>query len=598
MWQKGELSFMDKDNIATRLGLSDDEDFSPADFTTKDMKRISDRVNRILAGDTADDVPVPPAKEDTVDISRIGADESNGSSDESVDISSFSNEDKQYHAEDLSNGGYVTNISDIEEYDDESVPSLAKRIVLGSIVAVGILLCVVSVLVVQAVVAPEDNVLTSVGIIEKETRPIIITNKQGEFVFAEGCKVGDVYINGMTVEEAKEALKETELAVRPNMNIDVTVDGKSKHYNEDDFTFTYDTDMVLEKLKIFSEEYAKGTTLPTAKDEEGFTYFTDSKAEIKAQLNKSSVEKLIKKINKKYDKAATNAYVSSFDPDAEKMFTFHKGKNGKELDENDLTAQFESIIASGSDDDAYEGSIELNTTPVEPSTDISYLKKNMVMLAEWTTYSTNDASANSNMAVSLAACNGSIIDPGEVWSFNGCTGDSNDPANGYKSAGVIVEGSYTNGYGGGICQSSTTIFNAAVRSNLEIYERNNHTYPSVYAASGFDAAIDYGNLDLKLRNSGNYQVFLSCYMSGATLYAKFYGIKEGNYDYIDTYSENYGVSSTGYHSSSYRIYKDSNGNEIDREQLPDSYYSLEHGHSVAAADSGGQSYPHNQKVST
>ena len=55
-------------------------------------------------------------------------------------------------------------------------------------------------------------------------------------------------------------------------------------------------------------------------------------------------------------------------------------------------------------------------------------------------------------------------------------------------------------------------------------------------------------------------------------------------------------SDDGYETEYYD--KDSNGNEIDREQLPDSYYSLEHGHSVAAADSGGQSYPHNQKVST
>ena len=150
----------------------------------------------------------------------------------------------------------------------------------------------------------------------------------------------------------------------------------------------------------------------------------------------------------------------------------------------------------------------------------------MQLLASWETYSTNDANGNQNMKVSLKACNGSIIDPGETWSFNGCTGNSNDTSLGYASAGVIVDGDFTDGVGGGICQSSTTIYNAAVRSNLTIAERSPHTYPSVYAKSGFDAAIDYGNLDLKLKNDSKYQVFLACYMEGTTLHATFYGIKD------------------------------------------------------------------------
>lgn len=592
---------MEKDNIMNGFGLSDDfydneENFVPADYNTQDIRRVQDRVNRILNGETADeDVPDASFAEDTVDISKISGEAEKNSAprynsiNNGVDISSFSSEDKNYsdEYEPDENG-----VEDLAQIEDEPVPSITKKVVLGSVVAVCILLSVVMVLVIQAVVLPEDNVLTSAGIIEPETKPVIITNSAGEFIFSDNCKVDGVSLEGLTVEQAKEALADKEIEARPLMNITVDVDGKETIYNEDNFTFTYNTDEVLEKLKAFSEKYATGATMPTSKDEQGENIYTDSVGSITATLNKSSVDKLIKKIDKKYDKAPTDAQVTSFDPSKKDMFTYQEGKNGKELDEEELKEQFNAIITEGDGTDTYEGRVELKTTAVEPDADVQFLKDNMQLLAQWTTVSTNNANGNTNMAVSLKACNGSIINPGEIWSFNDCTGDSNDPSNGYKPAGVIVEGSYTDGYGGGICQSSTTIFNAAVRSNLEIYERNNHTYPSVYAASGFDAAIDYGNLDLKLRNNGKYQVFLSCYMSGTTLYATFYGIKEGKYDYIDTYSENYGITSTGYHSSSYRIYRDSNGNEIDREQLPDSYYSLENGHSVAAADSGGQSYVH------
>ena len=86
-------------------------------------------------------------------------------------------------------------------------------------------------------------------------------------------------------------------------------------------------------------------------------------------------------------------------------------------------------------------------------------------------------------------------------------------------------------------------------------------------------------------------------MEGNTLYASFYGIKSGNYDVIDTSSENYDIGSSSYRARSYRIYKDANGKEIDKEELPESYYSLENGHSVQTADNGGTDYKHDIYVS-
>ena len=110
------------------------------------------------------------------------------------------------------------------------------------------------------------------------------------------------------------------------------------------------------------------------------------------------------------------------------------------------------------------------------------------------------------------------------------------------------------------------------------------------------AAIDYGNLDLKLKNDSKYQVFLACYMEGTTLHATFYGIKDDSYDVIDTYSENYDIQSSYYRARSYRIYRDKKGKEISREELPSSYYSLKNGASVQTPDSGGTDYKHGGHV--
>lgn len=207
------------------------------------------------------------------------------------------------------------------------------------------------------------------------------------------------------------------------------------------------------------------------------------------------------------------------------------------------------------------------------------------LLASFTTVITNTEEARHNMSVAASSCNDTVIMPGETWSFNGCTGNSNLPENGYLPATVIANGQYTQGYGGGICQVSSTIYNAALGANLEIVERNYHYWASDYVKAGFDATINYGDLDLKLKNNTEYPVYLKCYTDGNTVTACFYGWKDPSFDDIATYSYNYEIDPGYYGTESYRVYlKD--GAELYREKLPGSKYKLDEAHGVWTPDSG------------
>ena len=195
----------------------------------------------------------------------------------------------------------------------------------------------------------------------------------------------------------------------------------------------------------------------------------------------------------------------------------------------------------------------------------------------------NTEYGTSNMAVSLEACNGSIIDPGEQWSFNECTGDSNLESNGYKSAHVISEGKIIDGIGGGICQASSTIYNAAIRANMEVEERHNHQWASSYVPTGLDATIDYPNLDLVLSNPTDFQMFLECRVDGNTLYASVWGVKSDYWDEIHTRNEVSDKGSKSYTVRAWRIYiKD--GKEVDSEELFKSTYDLDYGVVFIEAD--------------
>lgn len=568
-----------------------DDNFEPADYNTQDMRNINEKVNRILYGKTENEVS--KKDENQIDINKKVSEQKQEKTNTENKVTEKTVEDNK--SEELVD---ITKVSDVETFDTEEKQQTPKKkkILVGSVIGVVVVICVVLAFSVLGLVSPQSNNESKTEVTETTTEPVVITNEKGEFVFAKGCTVSDVDISGLTVVQARILLKNQEKNSRPEMNITVNVDGEETKFTEDDFTFKYDTSSVLEEEKTFSKELAEGKAYAAVRDNDGNLYYKEQVKEITASLNQSSVDKIVKKIYKKYNVEATDAHVTEFNPDASKMFTYEEGKSGLEVDMDDLQSQMNTIIEQGNVSGDYTGTITLNRVETQPKVDVAYLKENLVQLASWETISGSDSNGNENMNVSLKACNGSIIEPGETWSFNECTGDSNDPNLGYKSGGVIVDGSYTTGIGGGICQSSTTIFNAAVRSNLTIVERNNHTYPSSYAYSGFDAAIDYGNLDLKLKNDSEYQIFLGCYMDGITLHATFYGIKDNSYETIDTYSENYNITSSSYNSRSYRIYRDKKGKEISREELPVSYYSLGNGATVRVADSGGSKYEYGEHV--
>ena len=591
----------DIDELNYLADLEDDDNFEPSDYNTQDMRNINEKVNRILYGKNDEQTKNKKSENkdsDQVDISKKAtkSEHKEEKKPEHKEKKSEKKETKPSNSNPTEELVDITKAPEIVDDVEEPKKPKNKKAIVGSIIGAAVVLCVVLVFVVQGVVSPSNNNAQQ-ETTTSETKPTVaITNDKGEFVFAKGTKVSGVDIGGLTVVQARILLKSEEIKSRPKMNITVNVDGKETTYTEDDFTFKYDTSTVLDDEKIISKRMADGTIYPTTTDSNGNEYAKEQVMEISASLNQSSVDKIINKIYKKYNVKAEDAKVTKFNPNSSPMFTYAEGKSGLEVDKDDLQSQINSIIEKGNASGTYTGTVTLTRNATQPKYDVAFLKKNMQLLAAWETYSTNDANGNQNMKVSLKACNGSIIDPGETWSFNGCTGNSNDTSLGYASAGVIVDGDFTDGVGGGICQSSTTIYNAAVRSNLTIAERSPHTYPSAYAKSGFDAAIDYGNLDLKLKNDSKYQVFLACYMEGTTLHAAFYGIKDDSYDVIDTYSENYDIQSSYYRARSYRIYKDSKGKEISREELPSSYYSLENGASVQTPDSGGTDYKHGGHV--
>ncbi len=147
-------------------------------------------------------------------------------------------------------------------------------------------------------------------------------------------------------------------------------------------------------------------------------------------------------------------------------------------------------------------------------------------LSTYTTrYDGGDKNRSTNLEIACEKINDKIILPGETFSYNKTLG-ARTTAAGYKTAKVYENGAVVDGIGGGICQISSTLYNAVLKANLEIVERRNHQFITSYVPEGRDATVAYGITDFKFKNSRKYAIKIKATASNGVAKIDIYGIKE------------------------------------------------------------------------
>ncbi|MCX7843315.1 MAG: VanW family protein [Clostridia bacterium] len=127
------------------------------------------------------------------------------------------------------------------------------------------------------------------------------------------------------------------------------------------------------------------------------------------------------------------------------------------------------------------------------------------MNTQFYTANQNDSNRGVNIRIAVSRINGTVIASGEVFSFNEIVGPRTE-AEGYKVAHTYVGGKIVDGIGGGICQVSSTLYNAVLFSDLVIKERTNHMFTVGYVPLGRDAAVSYNDVDFKFVNNTNWPI--------------------------------------------------------------------------------------------
>ena len=195
-------------------------------------------------------------------------------------------------------------------------------------------------------------------------------------------------------------------------------------------------------------------------------------------------------------------------------------------------AEFDVAEAQSLLDAASPGeTVEIPADIQQPHVTAAELKEVLFrdVLGQCRTHVSGTSARINNVKLSAAACNGVVLNTGDVFSYNATTGQRT-PAKGYQAAPAYVGGETVDEVGGGVCQTSSTIYYACLRANLEITERYAHRYVPAYIDWGMDATVSWGGPDYKFTNNTDYPIKIVATYSGGYLTVKILGTNvDGTY---------------------------------------------------------------------
>lgn len=231
-----------------------------------------------------------------------------------------------------------------------------------------------------------------------------------------------------------------------------------------------------------------------------------------------AVKAEVANIAAKWDKKAKNGSISSYDSSSDK-FVFTGAETGQAVDQEKLASDIQAALSSKN----FGASISATVNPVEPEFSEATAKEKYKTIASFTTKTTANSKRNTNVKLAAQAINGTVLQPGEEFSFNGTVGERTE-AKGYKGAAAYNNGEVVEEIGGGVCQVSSTLYNAVLKAGLKTTVRRSHTFEPSYVTPGTDATVSWGGPDYKFVNNSSAAIGIRASYADQTTTVSIYAI--------------------------------------------------------------------------
>ncbi len=345
--------------------------------------------------------------------------------------------------------------------------------------------------------------------------------------FYKNTKINGVDVGGLSVKEASNIIQTSVTSSLEDVEISFMFKDKTWHYTGKDF------EIPINFSNIVNNALEQTTS----------ANIFDRKIKLK-ELKKNngnisiSYRNILGGFNEKLDmlELEINQELKEpevfFDPSLKQPFTYSEGQSQIVVEREQLNSLIDTAFATSK-----KISVYVPYNEISPNETIESLKNKTVLRSSFSTnYSKSTENRKSNVKTALGAFNGQVILPDQEVSFNNITGARTEE-NGYKPANIILNGVYVQGSGGGVCQASTTLYNALLLSNIQILEVSKHSLPASYVPLALDAMVSEGISDLKFKNNTGAPLYFKTYGDSKNVYVEIYGTAIENGEYYKTRSE-------------------------------------------------------------
>ncbi len=328
-----------------------------------------------------------------------------------------------------------------------------------------------------------------------------------EQVLPDGVKVLGIDVGGETKAKARQAVSAAADEIIDSACITINMAGEQYTINAEQINLAYDIESTLQRALAYTPADS-GVVDVTAASNPGEIndIFTWNTINLRMELDEIAQAFNIQPVEAKIEPLHGPTGVS---------FNFSEGKEGRVMDVEQTYEYINSMLSTG----MYTFSMDGIYNSVTPSITQADLQGGFGLRSSFSTQfptSRSDETVQNrvfNIEKAADIVSGTVVAPGEEWSFNGHVGPRTYDT-GWKGANGIADGKdYTIQAGGGICQVSTTLYNALVCADVEISYRRAHTIPSTYVDKGLDATVDsITNIDLKFKNNTDAPIYLHAFI--------------------------------------------------------------------------------------
>ena len=343
--------------------------------------------------------------------------------------------------------------------------------------------------------------------------------KAYDTVFAQHIQINGIDIGGMTPEEAKTYLTQNLISTLEAQTITLTTENASSPVvvTYKDLGVTYNLDDILSEAMQIGHEgnfFERYRSLKNPSPEPiSFT--------LTASIDSSNLRQCVETYLQPFHKAPVDAQLKKHP----RSFEIIPEQSGYKADLEFAVKNIQELVSQNQ-----EGTLNLPLITLNPEYTSDMLQDYKTPLASfYTTFTSDNPDRNINIQLASEKIN-TTLQPGEKFMFSKQLEPISLEA-GYKNAKVISGGEFVDGIGGGICQVSSTLYNAVIMTDLDIYMRRNHSLPVSYTPLGRDATYATDSVDFQFINNSGYPLYVESYVEDNKVFVNLYGHKDFKPDY-------------------------------------------------------------------